>query len=379
MMKKVGIELMKRLGVIVNPVAGMGGRVGLKGSDGTEIQQLARERGAKPESPKRAVEALKQVARIKDQVEIITYPHEMGEDEAREAGFEPIVIGTIESGATTPDDTMQAAKDMVEAGVDIIMFAGGDGTARNVYTAVGLSIPVLGIPAGVKIHSAVYAINPKSAGEVVAMYLEGKVVNIRESEVMDIDEDAFRQGRVSAKLYGFMKVPEERRVQSVKSGARSEKLEVQGIAAEIVTNMQEDVYYIIGPGTTTRGIMERLELPYTLLGVDVVLNKQLIANDVSEQQLYELIKGQKSRIVVTAIGGQGHIFGRGNQQLSPRIIREVGKENITVIASRDKLVSLQARPLLVDTGDPELDTELSGWYRVVAGFQDTIMYKAGED
>lgn len=369
---------MKKLGVIVNPIAGMGGRVGLKGSDGSEILKKAREMGAKPESPRRAVEALKVAARIKDQIEVITYPHEMGEDEAREAGFNPVVIGSIKSGDTSPEDTLRAARDMMEAGVDLLLFAGGDGTARNIYSAVGDSIPVLGIPAGVKIHSAVYAINPKSAGEVAALYLEGKVVNIREAEVMDIDEEAFRQGRVSAALYGFLRVPEEKRfVQNVKSGARSEKAEIEGIAADVETNMEPDVLYIIGPGTTTRSIMERLGLPNTLLGVDVVLNKQLVASDVSEQQLYELLQGKKARIVVTTIGGQGHVFGRGNQQLSPRIIRQVGKDNIIVISSKDKLVSIQPRPLLVDTGDPELDEQLSGYIRIVTGFQDTVMYKVG--
>lgn len=368
---------MKKLGVIINPVAGMGGRVGLKGSDGADILQQARKLGAKPEAPRRAIEALKVLLRVKEQIEIITYPHEMGEDETREAGFTPRVIGSINSGETVPDDTIRAAKEMVEAGVDLILFAGGDGTARNIYSAVGDKIPVIGIPAGVKIHSAVYAINPRSAGEVAALYLEGKVVNIREAEVMDIDEDEFRQGRVSAKLYGYVRVPEEKRfVQSVKSGGgHSEIVELEGMAAEIVHNMEPDVFYIIGPGTTTRNIMNRLELPNTLLGVDVVMNRKLVASDVTEPQLYELIEGKKAKIVVTGIGGQGHIFGRGNQQVSPRIIRHIGKENITVVASQDKLVALEARPLLVDTGDPELDRELCGYVRVIIGWENSTMYK----
>lgn len=367
---------MKKLGVIINPVAGMGGKVGLKGSDGIEILKKARKMGAKPESPRRAVEALKVIARIKDQVEVITYPHEMGEDEARDAGFNPKVIGSITSGETKPEDTERAAQEIAEAGVDLLLFAGGDGTARNIYSAIGDKIPVLGIPAGVKIHSAVYAINPKSAGEAALLYLEGKVVNIRESEVMDIDEDAFRQGRVSARLYGYLRVPEIKRfVQSVKSGARSEKAEVEGIAAEIAANMEKDVLYIIGPGTTTRSIMERLNLPNTLLGVDVVLNRELIASDVSEEELNKVTDGKKSRIVVTVIGGQGHVFGRGNQQISPRVIKKVGKENIIIVASKDKLVSLNAAPLLVDTGDPELDRQLCGYFRVITGWQDSTMYK----
>lgn len=371
---------MKKLGVIVNPIAGMGGRVGLKGSDGIEILEKAREMGAQPESPRRALEALKIIARLKDEIEVLAYPDEMGADECREAGLEPEVIGSIKSGETSPEDTMEAARKMAERGVDLILFAGGDGTARNIYTAIGPSIPVLGIPAGVKIHSAVYAINPRSAGEVASLYLQGKVVNIREAEVMDIDEDAFREGRVNARLYGYLKVPVERRVQSVKSGARSEQAEIEGMAAEVAANMEKDTMYIIGPGTTTRSIMERLDLPYTLLGVDVVLNRELIANDIGEKQLFDLVDQHKNaRIVVTIIGGQGHVFGRGNQQISPRIIRLVGKNNIIVIASRDKLVALQPHPLLVDTGDPDLDQELSGYVRVVTGWEDSIMYRISND
>ena len=367
---------MKKLGIIINPIAGMGGRVGLKGSDGLEILRKAREMGAKPEAPSRAVAALKVIARIKEQIKVIAYPQEMGADEAREAGLEPEIIGKIDSGDTRPEDTMKAVREMAGIGVDLILFAGGDGTARNIYSAIGNQpIPVLGIPAGVKIHSAVYAINPKSAGEVAALYLEGKISNLREAEVMDIDEEAFRQGRVSAELFGYLKVPVEHRVQSVKSGSRSEKAEVEGIAAEIVHDMEPEALYIIGPGTTTRSIMQRLNLPNTLLGVDVVKNKELVANDVSEQQLYELIQGQKCRIVVTGIGGQGHILGRGNQQISPRVIREAGPKNITIIASRDKLIALNGAPLLVDTGDPELDQSLCGYVKVITGFEDAIMYR----
>jgi len=371
----------KKLGVIVNPIAGMGGRVGLKGSDGIEILRRAREMGAEPESPRRAIEALKIIAKLKNEIEVLAYPDEMGADECSQAGLEPEVIGSIKSGETSPEDTMEAAREMAQKGVDLILFAGGDGTARNIYTAIGAKIPVLGIPAGVKIHSAVYAINPRSAGEVASLYLQGQVVNIREAEVMDIDEEAFRQGRVNARLYGYLKVPVERRVQSVKSGARSEQAEMEGMAAEVAANMEKDTLYIIGPGTTTRTIMERLELPNTLLGVDVVFNRELVANDVGEKQLFNLLEQHKGKahIVVTAIGGQGHVFGRGNQQISPRVIRLVGKNNIIVVASREKLVALQPHPLLVDTGDPDLDQELSGYVRVVTGWEDSIMYRISND
>ena len=369
----------KKLGLIVNPVAGIGGRVGLKGSDGTDILHKARELGARPESPCRAVETLKVIARIKDKIEVITYPNEMGKDEAQECGFSPIVIGSITSGETTPENTQTAAQEMKKLGVDLILFAGGDGTARDIYNAVGQRIPVLGIPTGVKIHSAVYAVTPTHAGEVAVMFLSGKLLKIRDAEVMDIDEDAFREGRVTAKLYGYLLVPEERRfVQSVKSGSiQTEKQSLQGIAAEVTGNMEEDCLYIFGPGTTTRVIMEDLGLQNTLLGVDAVWNKRLVANDVNESELVNLIGQKKAKIVITVIGGQGYIFGRGNQQLSVKVIRKVGKKNIIVVASKEKLASLGGRPLLVDTGDEDLNQMLSDYIKVTTGFNEYVMYKVG--
>ena len=371
---------MKKLGVIVNPIAGMGGRVGLKGSDGAEILRRARQLGARPESPERAIEGLEVVWRVRDAVEILTYPGEMGEDECRKAGFEPTVIGSIRSGETTPKDTERAAAEMVAAGASLILFAGGDGTARNLCDAIGERAPVLGIPAGVKIHSAAYAVTPRSAGEVATGFLEGRLTETRAAEVMDIDEDAFREGIVAAKLYGYLLVPEEHRLlQSVKSGGiQGEKHALRGIAEDLIVGMEgDDCHYIIGPGTTTRSLMERLDLENTLLGVDVIRKKKIVAKDVSEAGLLEIVVGNRARIVVTVIGGQGHLFGRGNQQLSPKVIRQVGKQNIIIVATKEKLISLAGRPLLVDTGDEALNQELSGYMRVITGYRDYVMCKVG--
>ena len=371
---------MKKLGVIVNPIAGMGGRVGLKGSDGAEILRRARQLGARPESPRRAIEGLEVISRLKGGIEVLTYPAEMGEDECREAGLDATVIGSIQSGETTPRDTQTAAAEMVAAGASLIFFAGGDGTARNICDAIGEGAPVVGIPAGVKIHSAVYAVTPRSAGEVAVRFLEGRLTETRAAEVMDIDEDAFREGVVAARLYGYLRVPEERRLlQNVKSGGvQVERHALRQIAEDLIVGMEnDDGYYIIGPGTTTRSLMECLGLENTLLGVDVIRNRKLVAKDVSEAQLLEIVGENRARIVVTVIGGQGHLFGRGNQQLSPRLIRRVGRENILIVATKEKLISLSGRPLLVDTGDEALNQELSGYMRVTTGYRDYLMCKVG--
>jgi predicted polyphosphate/ATP-dependent NAD kinase len=355
----------KKLGLVVNPIAGMGGKVGLKGSDGQEILNKARELGAKPESSRRAIETLKKITCVKDNIELITYPYEMGEDETRECGFNPVVIGSIKRGNTTSQDTENAAREMLRLKVDLILFVGGDGTARNIYNAIGDSIPALGVPAGVKMHSAVYATSPQNAGNLVVIYLKENpsAIRLREAEVMDIDEQAFRENRLSAKLYGYLKVPYERSlVQSPKVGSASgEEAAVDAIVSFVISNMQYDYLYIIGSGTTTKAIMKKLGLKYTLLGIDAVYQKKLVGLDLNEEQLLKLIEGKKAKIVVTVIGGQGYIFGRGNQQISAKVIKKIGKENIIVIATINKILTLQGNPLLVDTGDDEVNKMLSGY------------------
>jgi len=367
----------KRLGLIVNPIAGIGGRVGLKGSDGAEIQKKALELGAVPQSLNRAIQALERIQSIKDDLEVITYPGEMGEDAARACVFEPTVIGSIKPGKTTAEDTDNAAKEMLRLKVNLLLFAGGDGTARDIYNAVGERIPVLGIPTGVKIHSAVFATNPMNAGDLAVLYLQGRVSSLREAEVMDIDEEAFRQGIVSAKLYGYLKIPFQRRlVQNLKTPSNpGEKASQQAIAYEVVSKMEDGWLYIIGPGTTTRAITSRLGLDKTLIGVDVVAEGKLVAADVNESQLLSLIEGHNAKIIVTPIGGQGCIFGRGNQQISPEVIKKVGRDNIIVVSTTGKINALGGRPLWVDTGDRAVDRMLSVHIRVVTGYNEQIIYK----
>jgi predicted polyphosphate/ATP-dependent NAD kinase len=375
---------MPRLGLIVNPVAGLGGRVGLKGSDGAEIQRRARALGAEAHAGERAAEALARLRKVPD-LEIITYPSEMGEVTARAAGFEPLVIGEIEPGATTADDTRRAVRQMQAMGIDLLLFAGGDGTARDICEAAAPEQPVLGIPAGVKIHSAVYATNPVAAGDLAALYLTGRAESLHEAEVMDIDEEAFRHGSLSARLYGYLHVPyRSNLMQSQKVPTSGEAVAQAAIGGDVASKMEPGVLYIIGPGTTTRGIAQALGVPKTLLGVDVVVKEEggsaeqgsgeqairVVAKDANEARLLELLEGQRAKIVVTPIGGQGYIFGRGNQQISPRVIRQVGRENIMVVSTPDKLYALGGQPLLVDTGDRAVDEMLSGYLTVVTGYNE---------
>ncbi len=366
---------MFKLGLIVNPVAGLGGSVALKGSDGATTARRALELGAEPQAQKRTAQALAPLGGLP--LTIYTYPAEMGEAVARAQGFEPVVLGRINPGHTTPEDTRRAAQELQAQGVDLILFAGGDGTARDICAAVSDHLPVLGIPAGVKIHSGVYAVTPAAAGQVVAMLVRGELVTLRDQEVRDIDEEAFRQGRVRAKYFGELLVPEEGRyLQHTKSGGREvEELVVADIAADVVEALEEDVFYVMGSGTTVQAVMDELGLPNTLLGVDLVRNGELVGQDMTARQLLEAIGEAPARIVITVIGGQGHIIGRGNQQLSPELLSRVGRENLLVLATKTKLKELEGRPLLVDSGDDVLNRQLSGVIRVITGYHDAVLYR----
>jgi predicted polyphosphate/ATP-dependent NAD kinase len=366
---------MAKLGLIVNPIAGMGGRVGLKGTDGADIIVKARELGAEPVSPARAIEALRVLKRRCPEFELITYPSEMGADEAREAGLRAEVIGNITPCKTTAEDTKRAAEDMLRRGVDLILCAGGDGTIADVIDAIDMEIPLLGIPTGVKMHSAVFSNTPQAAGEVAARFLtEG--LPLREAEVMDIDEEAYRENRLSAKLKGYARVPyEPLMIQTTKEGSAGFELADQkAIARWVMELMERGRTYILGPGTTTRAVAEELGIyDSTLLGVDLVLDYKLLAKDVNERQILRRIEGKPATIVVSPIGRQGFIFGRGNQQISPEVIQKVGRDNIWIIATPHKL---ELTPILkVDTGEPKLDREFRGYLKVMTGYRQMRMVK----
>jgi len=282
-----------KLGLIVNPVAGLGGSVALKGSDGEDTAAKALALGAEPKANLRTKAALEVLLPYKDQLVIYTVADDMGENTAKDLGFTTEVVYQSNS-PTTSNDTELAAQALQQLGVDLILFAGGDGTARNICHAVSDVIPVLGIPAGCKIHSGVYAITPKAAGRVVEMLVKGELVSLADADVMDIDEVAFRQGTVKAKRYGEMQVPSEvRYVQAVKNGGKeTDELVLMDIAAHVVSEMDEGTLYVMGSGSTVAAIMQEMGLDNTLLGVDLVENQTLIAKDLTAQQLRELTLGR---------------------------------------------------------------------------------------
>jgi predicted polyphosphate/ATP-dependent NAD kinase len=361
-----------RLGVLVNPIAGLGGSVGLKGTDTPAILAEARSRGATPKAPARMALALASLAAEPGgrEVSVLTADGAMGADEARAACYAPDVIDRAAGTETGPEDTRRAARALSAAGVDLILFAGGDGTARDLEAALGTTVPALGVPCGVKMHSGVFAANPRAAAALAARYLRGGA-ELRALEVMDIDEAAYRRGAVSAALHGYLSTPfATDLVQGVKVGGLSgDRAALAGIAEAIAELARPEQVLVLGPGTTVRAVAERLSLGKTLLGVDLARAGRLLAADADERAiLAALAEWPAALIVVSPIGGQGFIFGRGNQQMSPAVLRRVGLDNIVVVATSAKLAASHNQTLRVDTGEPALDAALSGYRRVITGY-----------
>ena len=367
------------LGVLVNPYAGLGGSVALKGSDGIATREEALRRGAIAQAPARMARALLALQGVKG-LRVVTWADDMGERSCQDAGIDCEVVGQSVM-PSSPEDTRNAAMALEQAGAELILFAGGDGTARDLVDAIGERLPVLGVPAGCKMHSAVYAINPEAAGALLAELAAGELVALQAAEVRDIDEEAFREGVVRARHYGELQVPAEARyLQQVKCGGREvEDLVVTEAAAWVADSLEDDTWYLMGSGSTVAVVMEQLGLENTLLGVDAVYNHQVVKADASASELIALIGDQPAKAVITVIGGQGHLFGRGNQQFTPALIRRLGKDNFQILATRTKLKTLDGRPLVVDTGDARLDKALCGLWPVTTGYEDLILYRVGTD
>lgn len=366
---------MFRLGLIINPLAGLGGTVGFKGSDGLAEEALAK--GAIAKAGLRTQTALAVLDDVRSQISMITCPGAMGETDLQLLGWDYTLVDLPSRAVSTASDTQRAARLLKQQGVDLILFAGGDGTARDICEAVGDTCAVLGIPAGVKIHSGVYGITPRAAGEVVKLLVSGQLVDLKVQDVRDIDEHAFRNNQVTAKLFGEMLVPEAGQfVQAVKQGGiEHEALVLDDMSHYIAREMHDDVLYLVGSGKTTAHLMEYLDLPNTLLGIDAVLNGELIQADLSEQDILLLLMSYPMcKVIVSVIGGQGHVLGRGNQQLSAQVIRQIGRENIIILCTKTKLLNLQGRPLIVDSGDAELDAEIAGHIEIITGYQDKVFY-----
>ncbi len=360
----------RKIGLIVNPVAGMGGSVGLKGTDGKAYKR-ALELGAQPVTPARTKDLFAHI-RNKEKIDLFTAPGKMGEVHIHGFDISSVVIG-MASEETSAEDTRRIAGEMLKEGIELLIFVGGDGTARDIYDAVDLKIPVVAVPSGVKVFSAVFAFSARAAAEMVDTFIEG--TSTAEEEVLDIDEKAFRENRLASKLYGYLLVPDVKRY--LQGGKECSNISISAveskkeIAAYVIENMDKDALYLLGPGTTLKAIADAVGISKTLLGVDALADGRLVGSDINEQEILSLSqKFEKKRIIVTPIGGNGFIFGRGSKQFTPEVIKRVGSDNIIVVGTRDKLNKLEA--LRVDTGDFSLDQTLSEYTEVIVGYKETI-------
>ncbi len=355
------------VGFIVNPIAGMGGRVALKGTDG--VVEEAKRRGAEEVAPKKAIRFLKN---IRSELFFLVASGKMGEDYVKKVNFPYRVIYNAPE-RTSALDTKETVRLCIENGAQLIVFVGGDGTARDVLSVADSIVPILGVPSGVKMYSSAFAVSPEKAAEVVNLFAEGKT-KLKDAEIMDIDEDAYRKNRLSIKLFGYAKVPYvEELIQSSKSEytGEDEELDKESIAEFVIENMERDTLYLLGAGTTVAKIAEMMNLEKTLLGVDALYNGKIIARDLSEKEILQLLeKFPRAKIIITPIGAQGFIFGRGNQQLSERVLDKIGKDNIIIIATPTKLRELKKLRIDLENGE-----KLRGYYKVITGYGKYKMMK----
>lgn len=359
---------MHTIGFLVNPIAGMGGAVGLKGTDGLADEAIRR--GAHPVSGLRAVNTLHLLKDVP--FFFLTCAGAMGEDALVRAGissYRVVYQGPITTAAV---DTKKACQAFLICGAEIILFCGGDGTARDIYDITGDKIPILGIPAGVKMYSAVFATSPEAAAGILQEWETTSSLHLMDAEVMDINEEAYRKGELRAELHGYAKSPYlPGLIQGAKQVFEDQdeeqaKKAIGRFIAEVMKGTPE-ILYILGPGSTTGAIAREIGIEKTLLGFDAIRNEKLIGSDLNEREMLLLLSEKEpTRLIVSIIGAQGSVLGRGTQQVSPRVLREIGVDQVIVVATPHKLA---ATPLLfVDTGDRNVDASFGEYISVISGY-----------
>ncbi|MCE5297265.1 MAG: ATP-NAD kinase family protein [Euryarchaeota archaeon] len=354
-----------KFGFVLNPFAGMGGSVGLKGTDGPALDE-AIARGAKPKAMERAKLALGSAGDLRA-IEFYTIGGPMGSDLLTEMDIEHEVVYAPPE-HSEGKDTTEAVRLFCAIGCDLVIFCGGDGTARDVMEGMDGDVPCIGVPSGVKMHSGVFANSPRDAGTLIREFIRGSI-SLRRAEVMDIDEDMFREGLLSARPIGYLTVLDDSALIQPSKGslnASNDEEEKEEVGAYLATIVEVGTTYILGPGTTVEAFAAEMGVEKTLLGVDVMRDGVIVVKDAGEKELLSETGGRNFKIVVTPIGAQGFVFGRGNQQISPAVIRSAGKGGIIIIATPGKLRRLKR--LKADTGDESLDDELAGHWKVIIGF-----------
>ncbi len=381
---------MTRIGILVNPDAGLGGRLGFKGTDGRAAE--ARAAGAVDRSGPRMTAALERfaelLAHLREAPHMMTCSGRMGSDWVPAGiSFEEVVRAPTES---TAEDTRRAVSELLDANIDLLFYAGGDGTTRDIVAALDAAertdLPLVGVPTGVKMHSGCFAATPRAAAEVLAAWLAGDLM-LASTEVMDLDEEAYREGEWKVRMYAEVQTPSSPRwMQGAKMrvAAAEEEEVLEGLAAHVGELAQENPGMLIiwGSGGPLRAMSENLGMQTTLLGIDASRDGVLVGRDLAEDGLLELLDGNGSAgvlLLLSPMGGQGFLIGRGNLQLSPEVLRAVGVDNILGVATPGKLAILSE--LRIDSGDPDLDADIRErrYLRVLQGYRTTRLIRVSED
>ncbi|RTZ98239.1 MAG: ATP-NAD kinase [Candidatus Neomarinimicrobiota bacterium] len=380
---------MTRIGILVNPDAGLGGRLGYKGTDGRAAE--ARAAGAVDRSGPRMTDALSRfselLSHLREAPHLMSCSGRMGSDWIPAGiSFEEVVRAPAES---TAEDTRRAVSELLDANIDLLFYAGGDGTTRDIVAALEeaqrTDLPLVGVPTGVKMHSGCFAATPRAAAEVLAAWLAGDLM-LASTEVMDLDEEAYREGEWKVRMYAEVQTPSSPRwMQGAKMrvAAAEEEEVLEGLAAHVGELAQENPGMLIiwGSGGTLRAMSENLGMQTTLLGIDASRDGVLVGRDLAEDGLLELLDGNGSAgvlLLLSPMGGQGFLIGRGNLQLSPEVLRAVGVDNILGVATPGKLAILSE--LRIDSGDSGLDADIRErrYLRVLQGFRTTRLIKVAD-
>ncbi|KZX81681.1 hypothetical protein A3715_06670 [Oleiphilus sp. HI0009] len=366
--------------LVINPVAGLGGPSGFKGSDAVDTAERARALGITSAIPGKIQQIIEGLSDSLDQIEFLIPSGTMGEDYFTQLDHAKLMYKVVYSAPseTTAQHTQEAVNILSSFSPDLLLFAGGDGTARDVCASINNEQVCLGIPSGVKMHSGVFAITPQAVVSIIKSMLARKLVAVTEAEVRDIDERSFQEGRVVTKHFGELLVPDDQLlVQCVKcSGLPDDQLSLDDIAAFVSETLEDDVLYLFGSGGSLRHIKEFVGIDEpTLLGVDAWYNGECIAKDANEPVLIDLLGNYpKAKLFLSVIGGQGVVLGRGNQQLSVRVLRMLGITNIQFVGTQEKLHALEGKALQVDSGDDALNQEISGYRPILCGYHDYVLY-----
>ena len=369
-----------RVGFIINPIAGMGGRVGLKGTDG--VVDEAVKLGAKHVAFLKAEEMLKDFYTNFSNDDIVWYTcsGDMGGILFKKLKIKDYKIVYTCSDVTSAEDTKNVCKKFLDEKLDLIIFCGGDGTARDIFTVVDKEIPILGIPSGVKMHSGVFGVNTSAVAKMLHEFVSGSLT-VGDAEILDLDEDLYRKGKWNIKLFGIAKgIVEPTYVQVGKSSFES--VSDDEIKDELAEHIEEEIeqnknfLFLFGSGGTIDYITSKLGFKNTLLGIDAVYQNKVVGSDLNEKKILGLLdKYPKAKLVLSPIGAQGFILGRGNLQLSPKVITKIGLDNIIVVSTPSKLLST---PMLrVDNGDKKLDSDFKKkeLFMVVVGYRFSRVVK----